>query len=104
MFLSLSFAVAFTLSQKEEYAKGLFYCYAGIPLAIVVVLLWRKSLKCFLNRSKIWILLLFINLVISGYAIVKSINLVINTDESKQKTESPIQNNTEIKNQRYGKF
>ena len=82
IFLSLTFGVAFTISDIKNQPIGLFYCFIGIAISIIVVLLWRKSLKFFLNKNKCWILLLSINLLISSYSIMKSVNLIVNNTDS----------------------
>ncbi|MCM4150924.1 hypothetical protein DHD05_04900 [Arenibacter sp. N53] len=79
IFLALSFTVAFTITKVDNQSSGLFYCFIGIATAILIVLLWRISVDQFLKKSRWWILLLFINLSIAGFAINKSVSLVIET-------------------------
>lgn len=78
LFLALSFVVGFTISSKENMSDGLLCCYVGIAIAVVVVVLWRKSIKLFLVGNKLWLLLFFINLSIAGYTINLSIDIITN--------------------------
>ena len=77
LFLALSFVVAHTIANKNNINEGLVFCYIGLAFAIVVIVLWRKSLNYFLVDNKIWILLFFINLCISGYTIKRSVDLIL---------------------------
>lgn len=81
IFLALSFTVAYTITRIDNQSSGLFFCFIGIAIAILIVLLWRISIDKFLKSSKLWILLLFINLIIAGFAIMKSVNLVIKNEK-----------------------
>lgn len=95
IFLALSFTVAFTITKVDNQSSGLFYCFIGIATAILIVLLWRISVDQFLKKSKWWILLLFINLTFAGFAINKSVSLVIKTEivETKNIVPESNQNN-----------
>ena len=90
IFLALSFTVAFTITKVDNQSSGLFYCFIGIATAILIVLLWRISVDQFLKKSKWWILLLFINLTIAGFAIKKSVSLVIETEKVESKNIVPV--------------
>ncbi|MEB8328658.1 hypothetical protein OO009_04760 [Flavobacteriaceae bacterium KMM 6897] len=81
IFLALSFTVAFTITRVDNQSSGLFYCFIGIATAILIVLLWRISVDQFLKGSKLWILMLFTNLIIAGFAIKKSVSLVIENEK-----------------------
>jgi hypothetical protein len=83
VFLALTFSVAFTLTSIKNQANGLFYGFVGFAFAIIVVLLWKKTQKLFISGSKWWILLIFINLSLSGYAVIKSVELVISCENVK---------------------
>jgi chromate transport protein ChrA len=83
IFLALTFSVAYTLTKTENQADGLFYGFVGIAFAIIIVLIWKKAQNLLLKGSYWWILLLFINLGISVFAVKQSIDLVIR-DESKK--------------------
>lgn len=83
IFLALTFSVAYTLAAKENQVDGLFYGFVGFAFAIVIVLMWKKTQKLFLKGSYWWILLIFINLGISIYAVKKSVDLVINDQKPK---------------------
>ena len=78
--LALSFTVAFTITRIDNQSSGLFYCFVGIAIAIIIVLLWRISIDLFLKGSKLWILILFLNLFIAGFTIKKSVELVIQNE------------------------
>lgn len=77
IFLALSFIVAFTIAKVDNQLLGLLYFFIGIPITIVIVSLWRVSVNKFLKGSKLWILMLFINLLITGFAIIKSVTLIV---------------------------
>lgn len=86
--LSLSFVVAFTIAKIGNQTSGLFYCFIGFAITILIVFLWRVSIDQFLKGTKWWILFLALNLIISGIAIKKAVSLVIETE----KTEVTINN------------
>jgi hypothetical protein len=89
IFLALSFTVAYTITRINNQSSGLFYCFIGIAVAILIVLLWRISIDQFLKSSKLWMLLLFINLIIAGFAIKKSVNLVIENEKVEMLNNNP---------------
>ena len=88
--LSLSFVVAFTIAKVDNQTTGLFYCFIGFAVTILNVLLWRVSIDQFLKGTKLWILFLVLNLILSGFAINKSVNLIMATEE-----KEVIMNNSE---------
>ncbi len=92
IFLGLSFTVAFTITKVDNQSSGLFYSFIGIATAILIVLLWRISVDQFLKKRKWWVLLLFINLMIAGFAIKKSVSLVIETEKVETKNIVPESN------------
>lgn len=77
VFLALTFSVAYTLTRSENQASGLFYAFVGIAFAIVIVLVSKKTQKLFISDNKWWILLIFINITLSGFTVVESVQLVI---------------------------
>lgn len=81
IFLALSFIVAFTIANVDNQLLGLLYLFTGIPITIIIVSIWRVSVNKFLEGSKLWILMLFINLLITGFAIIKSVALIIEKDK-----------------------
>lgn len=81
VFLALSFAVAFTITKVDNQSSGLFYCFIGIATSILIVLLWRISVDQFLRGNNFWILILFLNLMIAGFAIKESVKLVIEIEK-----------------------
>jgi len=98
VFLALTFSVAFTLSSVENQREGLFYCFVGFIIAMVVVLFWKFSQSLFLEKRKIWVLLLFLNLTLSGFAIYKSIEMLTNSEDP-QKIENTNNNENNFENQ-----
>ncbi|QCX38988.1 hypothetical protein FF125_11275 [Aureibaculum algae] len=89
IFLALSFSIAFTLSKTENQANGLFFCFAGIAVAILVVALWRITIIYYLKKVKyFWPIILAINLFVSSYAIKKSVDLIIDGVEKIEKLDS----------------
>jgi len=86
IFLALSFTVAFTISSSDNHGIGLSYCFIGVGIAILIVYLRKICVDLFLSKKKLWILLCLVNLLISGFAIKESINLIINkvTDKNEQ--------------------
>lgn len=78
MFLAMTFAVAATLSNEQIQNKGLLCSFIGIVIAIIVVLITKKCLKCFLSKKTIWWIALFlINILISSYGVVYSVGLLV---------------------------
>ena len=77
--LSLSFVVAFTIAKVDNQTTGLFYCFMGFAVTILNVLLWRISIDQFLKGTKLWVLFLVFNLILSGFAINKSVSLIMET-------------------------
>jgi hypothetical protein len=98
IFLSLSFLIAFTLSDNTDTSKGLFYTLAFIVLATIIVILWRKSLKLYDLKNNFWILLLCLNLALSTLALFQSMDVLLNTKKITQ-TENTESNNTINNNQ-----
>ncbi len=84
IFLSISFLIAFTISEPKDPSAGLFYTIAFIVLAVVVVILWRKSLKLFENKSNYWVLLLCLNMAISIFSLIQSMDILLNSEEKAQ--------------------
>ncbi len=95
--LSLSFVVAFTIAKFDNQTTGLFYCFIGFAVIILNVLLWRVSIDQFLKGTKLWILFLVFNLIISGFAINKSVNLIMETEEEKIEIMSNSETNSNQK-------
>ena len=96
MFLALSFAIAFTISNSVHQAVGLVYCFAGIAVSILIVVLWRISVKFYLKKVKLWwAVILAVNLFLSGLSIKKSIDLII--EDKIENPENPSQNSNNLK-------
>ena len=98
VFLALTFSVAFTLSSVENQREGLFYCFVGFIIAMIVVLFWKISQSLFVDKRKIWILLLFINLTLAGFAVYKSIEILTNSEDP-QKIENTNNKDNNFENQ-----
>lgn len=86
--LSLSFVVAFTIAKVDNQTSGLFYCFIGFAATILNVLLWRVSIDQFLKGTKLWILFLFLNVILSGFAINKSISLIMETENTEMMNDT----------------
>ncbi|GAB5398978.1 MAG: hypothetical protein Aureis2KO_05630 [Aureisphaera sp.] len=80
IFLAISFTIGYTatVGDFESQSTGFVYAIAGIAIAVLVVVLWRLSLDLFYKKGrKVWfVIILAINLAISGFCIHKSIQLV----------------------------
>ena len=93
IFLAISFGVAFTIAEKNNTGKGLFYSFVFIFLAVIVVMLWRLSIKFFTQKSRKWIVVFMINVGISCLCLFQSTKVLLRTDT---KTNNSI--SLEIKN------
>ena len=93
IFLAISFLVAFTISKPKDPSIGLFYTLAFIVVAVLVVILWRKSLKLFDGNNKYWVLVLLINMFITMLCLFQSMDVLLNQEPIKTKTESKIRHN-----------
>jgi len=80
IFLSISFLIAFTISKPKDPSEGLFYTISFIVLAVVIVILWRKSLMLFETKNHLWILLLIINLFISVFSLLQSVDILLRNE------------------------
>lgn len=89
LFLSLSFSIAFTITDSANISKGLFYCFIGLAISILVVIIWRRTLHYFSLKRKRWIILLFLNLLISGLSLNSATELVMINQKLKVKSEIP---------------
>ena len=93
IFLSISFLIAYTISKPTDPSEGLFFTIAFIVIAVLTVILWRKSLKLFERRNNWWILILLINISISTFSIFQSMSILLKKEEGKSanKTEVKIE-------------
>lgn len=93
IFLSISFLIAYTISKPTDPSEGLFFTIAFIVIAVLTVILWRKSLKLFERRNNWLILLLLINISISTFSIFQSMSILFKKEEVKSanKTEVKIE-------------
>lgn len=78
IFLAISFLVAYTISNPSNPNNGLFYTISFIGLAVINVILWRKSLKLYDNGNWRWILLFLLNTTLSVLAIIQSMTVLLN--------------------------
>lgn len=93
IFLSISFLIAFTISKPADPSEGLFFTIAFIVIAILVVIIWRKSLKLFEIKNGFWLLLLCLNLAISIFCLIQSTNILLLNENIE--TTDKIELNTE---------
>ena len=96
IFLSISFLIAYTISKPTDPSNGLFFTLAFIVIAVLTVILWRKSLKLFERKNNWWILLLLINMAISTLSIFQSMNILL------EKEQEETGNKTEVKIEKDG--
>jgi hypothetical protein len=77
VFLALSFATAFTITGSANIAKGMTNCYILLIVAILAVVMWRRSLLLFEHNHRVWSVLLFaLNIAIASYSLMTSIELI----------------------------
>ena len=93
IFLSISFLIAFTISKPTDPSEGLFFTIAFIVIAILVVIIWRKSLKLFEIKNGFWVLLLCLNLTLSIFCLIQSTNILLLNENTE--TTDKIELNTE---------
>ena len=84
IFLSISFLIAFTISKPTDPSEGLFLTISFIVVAVPVVILWRRSLKLFERKNDFWILLLCLNMAISIFSLIQSMDVLLNTEDQTQ--------------------
>ncbi|WP_347923673.1 hypothetical protein [Pontimicrobium sp. SW4] len=84
IFLSISFLIAFTISKPADPSEGLFLTIAFIVVSVLVVILWRKSLKLYERKNNFWVLLLCINMAISIFALMQSTGVLLKTENPNQ--------------------
>lgn len=90
IFLSISFLIAYTISKPTDPSEGLFFTIAFIVLAVLTVVLWRKSLKLFERKNNWWILLLLLNMTISTFSIFQSMSILLDKGQGVAKKETEI--------------
>lgn len=78
IFLSLTFITAYIISSVNNIGVGLCYIYFYIIFAVVIIFLWRRSLRSFEMDHYIRSALLFIiNASISGYLLYQAVSILI---------------------------
>lgn len=86
LFLSLSFSIAFTIGDPVNNSQGLFYCFVGLAISILVVFIWRRTLQYFIEKKKwLWLVLLFINLIVASISLKYSVELIMANQKKKEK-------------------
>lgn len=89
LFLALSFSIAFTITASTNNPEGLLYCFVGLAISILVVLIWRRTVHYFIIKSKIWFVLLFINLIIAGVSLKAATDLIMEKQNPVESTAIP---------------
>lgn len=96
IFLSISFLIAFIISNDENRNDGLLYWIVYLIISIGVVFVWRRSIKVYeTGQNKSWLALIFVNLFITITCLIISINLLMKP-EIPSKNENVEPNKTEI--------
>lgn len=90
IFLSISFLIAYTIAKPTDPNEGLFFTIAFIVIAVLTVVLWRKSLKLFERKNHWWILLLLLNMTISTFSIFQSMSILLDKGQENAKKETEI--------------
>lgn len=77
IFLTLSFATAYTISAPANIGEGMCSLFTFLIVALINIVLWRRSIHLFERDYKFYSAVLFIlNASISGYSLYKSIQLL----------------------------
>lgn len=77
MFLALSFTTAYTIADLSHVGLGMCHLYVFLIVALVAVVLWRRSLLLFEREHRFWSAVLFtINGAAAGYVLFRAINLL----------------------------
>jgi hypothetical protein len=86
LFLSLSFSIAYTIADPVNNSQGLFYCFVGLAISILVVFIWRRTLQYFIEKRKwLWLFLLFANLIVASISLKYSVVLIMANQREKEK-------------------
>jgi hypothetical protein len=76
-FLAISLIVGFTISPTGNPRDGMAWFALYMIFAILIVFLWRRSVKCFDNGWSWWLLFCaIINYPLAIYALINAIQLV----------------------------
>lgn len=77
MFLALSFTTAFTIADAMHMGTGMFHLYVFFIVALVAVVLWRRSILLFESDHRFWSAILFVvNGSGAAYVLYQAINLL----------------------------
>ena len=88
IFLSISFLIAFVISNDENRNEGLLYWIIFLIISIGVVFLWRRSILVYEKReNNSWRILLGVNLFVTITCLIISINLLSFDENEKEQIE-----------------
>jgi len=77
VFLVLSFTTAYTITTPLNFSTGMCHLYIFLIVALVAVILWRRSIFLFESEKRLLSAILFIlNGTISGYVLYYTIKLI----------------------------
>lgn len=77
VFLALSFTTAFTIAVPKNTATGLIHLFCFFIMALIIVVLWRRSMMLFEAEQGFWSAVLFVlNGTLSGLVLFESITLI----------------------------
>jgi hypothetical protein len=78
VFLALSFTTAYTIANLSNVSTGMCHLYIFFIVALIAVVLWRRSILLFEGNHQSWSAVLFVvNGSVSGYILYKAINLIV---------------------------
>jgi len=78
IFLTISFLAGYAITKGTDNSTELTYLLIFIIIAVINVVLWRRSISLF-EQGKKWISIIptFFNYVITIYCLIKTINMLI---------------------------
>jgi hypothetical protein len=85
-FLAISVLIVYLTSNSPDIRKGLSYCLAYFILAVLAVIIWRKSVKMFENKNNWFIALLVINFAFAFVELLQSTRILLHKDISQIET------------------
>ena len=89
IFLAISFLIAVLISSDGKgIHHGLYYLFSFFGISVITVALSKISAKGFdKNTNKIWIILLILNFIITGFCLKGSISTIPTPDQDKATTQ-----------------
>lgn len=94
IFLSISFLIAFIISDDANRNDGLLYWIVYLIISIGVVFAWRRSVSFYdSGQNKSWLVLMAVNLFVTICCLIISINLLMTP---KELNENNVESKTEI--------